>query len=567
MPLSTGSGQSYPEGPDAHASGPALAWQTLARLSFLITKEKKVLGLILSYSLAIGLFSLIVPLTVQEMVNTFAFAIQPIMIVTLVGIMATTLIFIGGLKVLQTRAQEVLVQRLYARVAVALTKQLPRFKDEAFSSKYVNYFFEAELMPRAIVAMLVELINVAVGGAVGMTMLIFYHPYFMFFDVMLLAGFVILVMTLSRGGLRMTLKVNELHYQTFHWLQQIAQNLLHFKSTGSTPLLLQKTDQLVHAYVAARKVRSDILHRQYKGAVVWQALGHSGLIGMAGWLLSIGQITLGQFVASEVIVGTLLLNFETVARRLYAVFYLFTSLTELSFLFSLPKDREETDHKVPLPDTQVHGVRVTCRDLTFAYPDAPRVFENFNLEVMPGEKVAVFSNTSTAKTTLARVLAGLYAPSSGVIRYNGVDLRDVDVDSLNACRGLVLDSPLTVFEGTLEDNITLGRETVGYDDVRWALRFVELEEEVDALPLGLKTRVDASGKSLTTSQILKILLARAIVTRPQLLILDGTLYGIPQARRETILRRLCAKEEPWSVIFISNDSTLIAPVDRHLLVT
>ncbi len=208
-----------------------LTRDTLARLILLFQLEKKILALIISYALAIGLFSLIVPLTVQELVNTFAFAIQPIMIITLTGIMAMTLIFIGGLRVLQTRSVEILVQRLYTRISLALTQQLPRFKDETLLSKYVNYFFEAESMPRALVAMLVDLINVAVGGIVGMTILVFYHPYFLVFDVVLLAGFLTAIVVLSRGGLKITMKVNKLHYETLNWLQNITDNLLHLKAT------------------------------------------------------------------------------------------------------------------------------------------------------------------------------------------------------------------------------------------------------------------------------------------------------------------------------------------------
>jgi ABC-type bacteriocin/lantibiotic exporter with double-glycine peptidase domain len=542
-----------------------LTWETIARLRLIFSLERKILGLIGSYAVAIGLFSLIVPLTVQELVNTFAFAIQPIMIVTLVGIMATTLIVIGAFKVLQTRSVEILVQRLYSRIALALTQQLPRYKDEMFSSRYVNYFFEAEQMPRALVAMLVDIVNVTVAAAVGMTILVFYHPYFLVFDFFLLAGFILAIVLLSQGGLTVTLRVNELHYETLNRMQDIADNLLHFKSTTSTPLLLSKTDAVVSSYVAARKTRSDILHRAYKGSMVWQALGHSSLIGVAGWLLSVGQITLGQFVASEVIVGTLLVNFDTVARRVYATFYVFASLEELAYLFSLPKDTEPTKVAVPLPDPTTYGVRLTCKEVSFAYPGGEPIFKNFNLEVAPGEKVAIFSNTSTGKTTLARLLAGLYTPTSGVTRYNGVDLRDLDIESLNGCRGLVLDSQLTLFEGTLEENITIGRPSVTYNDILWALRFVEMEEEVEAFPLGLKTPVKSRGKGFTSSQILRILVARAIVTHPQILILDGTLHSMPQATRETILRRLCSKDEPWSVIFVSNDPSLSVHVDRRLV--
>ncbi|WP_447974556.1 ATP-binding cassette domain-containing protein [Nitrospira sp. Kam-Ns4a] len=552
----------------AHSPRPAspvgLTLDTIRRLGLLLRLEKKILALIASYALAIGLFSLVVPLTVQELVNTFAFAIQPIMVITLVGIMATTLIFIGALKILQSRSAEILNQRLYTRIALALAKALPRFKDETFSPTYVNYFNESEFLLRALVAMLVDLINVTIGGIVGMTILVFYHPYFLAFNAVLLAGFLTGVTVLSQGGLRITMVVNDLHYRTLTWFQAIGHNLLHFKATPSTPLLLRKTDELVHAYIAARKSRSDILHRQLKGSFAWQALGHSGLIGVAGWLLSTGEITLGQFVAAEVIVGTLLVNFETVARRVYALFHVFTSLAELSALLALPKDSAAATLPVPLLDPPAHGLHLSAKAVSFAYPNSPPIFERFNLEVAPGEKVALVVRTSRGKTTLALTLAGLYTPTSGVIKYNGVDLRDLSLDSLNACRGLVLSTHLSLFKGTLEENIALDRASIAYEDLQWALRFVELEDDTEALPVGLQTPVGPGLHRFTTSQILRILLARAIVTRPRLLILDGTLQTLAPDMRERILRRLCSKEEPWSLIVVTNDQASIAQVDRRV---
>jgi len=542
-----------------------LARDVIARLSVMLRIERRIVGLIVSYALAIGLFSLIVPLTVQELVNTFAFAIQPIMIVTLAAVMVLTLLCVGAFRALQFYAVEILERRLFARIAIGLTQLLPRLKVQGFRPRYANYFFETVLMQRALSHLLVDAVNVVVGGMVGMTILVFYHPYFLAFNALLMAGFAVVVVVLSHGALRATIDMSQAKYDTIHWLQEIAFNLPHFKATVSEPLLLKKTDQFVNAYIDTRRTRFQILMRQYLGSVGWQALGHSALIGTAGWLLAIGQLTLGQFVAAEVIVGTLLINFDSVIKRMGNVFYFFTALTELDFLFSLPKDPHARGITVPIPDPGLHGVRLTCKDLAFAFPNAIPEFESFNIDVAPGEKVAVFSNTSTAKTSLARVLSGLYAPTSGVIRYNGVDVRDLDIQLLNGCRGLVLDSQLSVFEGSLEENITLDRPSISYEDVLWALRFVEMEEDVDAFPLGLKTPVRVHGKPLTTSQIQKILVARAIVTRPQLLIFDGTLHSLHPSTRETILRRLCSKEEPWSVVFISNDPGLTTHVDRRFV--
>ena len=537
----------------------------LGYLGVLFRLERRILALTFSYSIAIGLFSLIVPLTVQELVNTFAFAIQPITVATLAGVMVTGLLFVGAFRALQFYAVEVLERRVFARVALGMAQQLPHLQLLGFQPRYANYFMETVFIQRALSVLLVDLINVIVGGAVGMTILVFYHPYFLLYNALILSGFTVVVFLMSHGGLKATIDMSHAKYETLHWLQEISRNLLHFKATDSQALLLHKTDELVQAYVETRQTRFRVLIRQFLGSVGWQAVAHSGLLAMAGWLLSIGQLTLGQLVAAEVVVGGLLLSFDAVVKRMGHIYYFFTGLNELDSLFSLPKDQASATLFVPLPDPTMHGIRVTCKDLAVMHPGMPPTFEHFNLEVTPGEKVGVYASTTAAKTALARILAGLEVPTSGVIRYNGVDLRHLDLDAINRCRGFMLDSQLTLFEGTIEDNIVLGRSYIPYSDVQWALRFTELEEDVDALPQGLKTHLQASGSILAPTHITRILLARAILARPQILVFDGIIHNIPPTMREAILWRLCSKDEPWSVIFVSNDPNLTPHVDRRII--
>src|SRR5574340_156105 len=533
-----------------HSDNQGNLFQTVVgHLGLLFHLERRILGLIFSYSIVRGLFALIVPLTVEELVNTFAFALQPITIVTLAAVMVAALLFVGAFRALQYYAVEVLERRIFARVAIAMAQQLPHVRYQGFKPRFANFFIETILMQRAVSVLLVDLINVIVGGAVGMTILVFYHPFFL----------------LSHGGLKADMTLSHAKYDTLHWFQEIAYNLLHFKSTDSQALLITKTDQLLDSYMSIRRTRFGILIRQYLGSLGWQAVAHSGLIATAGWLLSIGQLTLGQFVAAEVVVNGILSSFDGVVKRMGHIYYFLTALTELNFLFSLPKDQDTATLAIPLPDPTVHGIRVTCKDLTFAPAGGPAVFDHFNLEVTPGEKIGIYAETTLAKTALARVLAGIESPTSGLIRYNGVDLRHLNLDSVNRFRGFILDSQLSLFEGTLEENILLGRNYIPYSDVRWALRFTELEEEVDALPQGLKTHVRTPGKIFAPSHIVRILVARAILGRPQLLIFEGILHNMHPAMRETILRRLCSKEEPWSVIFVSNDPNLTPHVDRRIL--
>jgi ABC-type bacteriocin/lantibiotic exporter with double-glycine peptidase domain len=543
---------------------PNLFQSVVGYVGLLLRLERRLLTLVVSYSLAIGLFSLIVPLTVQELTNTFAFAIQPVTIVTLAGVMIAALLFVGAFRSLQYYAVEVLERRLFARVAIGMAQQIPQLQVLGFRPRYANHFMETVFMQRALSVLLVDLINVVVGGAVGMTILVFYHPYFLLYNALLLAGFNV-VFLLSHGGLKATIAMSHAKYDTLHWMQEISYNVLHFKATDSRAILMQRTDELVGKYIERRQTRFGILIRQYLGSVGWQAIAHGGLIATAAWLLSIGQLTLGQLVAAEVVVSGLLASFDEVVKRMGHIFYFMTGLNELDFVFSLPKDQTSSSLSVPLPDPSVHGIRLTCKDLSVQHPGVPAIFQQFNVEVTPGEKIGIYASSTAAKTALARVLAGLEAPTGGVIRYNGVDLRHIDMAAINRCRGFMIDSQLTLFEGTIEDNIVLGRSYVPYSDVRWALRFAELEEDVDALPQGLKTHIRAPGKILAPTHIMRILLARAVLARPQILVFDGILQNLQPVLRETLLRRLCSKDEPWSVIFVSNDPNLTPHVDRRLI--
>jgi len=547
------------------AGRPNLIQSVLGYVGVVFRLERRLLALVFSYALAIGLFSLIVPLTVQELVNTFAFAIQPVTIITLAGIMVAALLFVGAFKALQYYAVEMLERRFFTRVAIGMAEQLPHLQFLGFRPRYANYFMESVFMQRALSVLLVDLIDVVVGGAVGLTILVFYHPYFLLYAALLLAGFNVVFFLLSHGGLKATIEMSHAKYETLHWMQEISYNLLHFKATDSQAILMQRTDELVGKYLETRQVRFGILIRQYLGSVGWQAVAQSGLIATAGWLVSIGQLTLGQLVAAEVVVSGLIASFDGVVKRMGHIYYFLTGLTELDFLFSLSRDKASTALSVPLPDPTIHGIRVTCKDLVVQHSGLAPVFSQFNLEVTPGEKIGIYASTTIAKTALARVLAGLEAPTGGVIRYNGVDLRHLELNAINRCRGFMIDSQLSLFEGTIEDNIVLGRSYIPYGDVRWALRFAELEEDVDALPQGLKTHVRTPGKIFAPTHILRILLARAILSRPQILIFDGILHNLQPAVRETVLRRVCSKDEPWSVIFVSNDPNLTPHVDRRLI--
>ncbi len=487
------------------------------------------------------------------------------MIATLAIIMVVVLTVVGVFKALQYYAVEVLQRRLFVRTAFAMAQKLPLIRFQGFKPRVSNCFMETAFMQRALAVLLVDLIHVVVGGVIGMLILVFYHPYFILFNLVLLIGSAFIFFVLSRGGLRTTVDMSHAKYDVLHWIQEISQNLLHIKATDSRSLLMEKTDQLAKKYIECRRARFAVLLRQFIASVGGQALAHSGTLALAGWLLSIGQLTLGQLVAVEVVVGSLLINFDAVVKSMGQVFFFFTALVELDTFFSLPKDQlhPPPTSSVILPDPKIHGIRVTCKGLSLIHNGAS-AFDHLDLDVASGEKVAIYAKTTTARIALAKVLAGLQAPTSGVISYNDIELRHLDLSVVNQCRGFMIDSQLSLIDGTIADNIVWRRSYISYEDVRWALWLTQLQEEVAALPLGLNSDISALGEIPAPTHILRILLARAIIGRPKLLIFDGMIHDMQPAIRDAILRRICSKEESWTVIFVSNDPDLTPHVDRRI---
>ncbi|MGZ9133408.1 MAG: ATP-binding cassette domain-containing protein [Nitrospira sp.] len=536
----------------------------MKQLSVAMKAEKKIMSLIFSYALAVGFFSLIIPLTVQELVSTFSYAVQPVMIWTLTGIMMSVLLFVGLFKTFHFYAVDVVQRRLFARVTVAMVEQLPRNRFKGVKPEIANYFIETVFMQRALSTLLIDLINVVVGGTVGMIMLVVYHPYFLMYNLLLMTGFAITFFVLSRGALRTTLAMSHAKYDVFNFVQEVSKNALQLKATDSRPFLMNKTNELVSRYVETRKARFVVLVRQYIGSVGGQAIAQAGALGIAASLMSTGQLTLGQLVAVQAVVSALVINFDSLIKNMGSVYYFFASLTHLDEAFSQEQDQISTEATVALPKHLAQGVRVTCKGVSLIHSGVS-VFDGFNLDVAPGEKLGIYARTTAAKTALARVLGGLEVPTNGVVQYNGVDLRYIEGNAINQCRSVIIDSQLSLVKGTIEENIVMGRSYVTYDDLNWALRFTELEEDVEGLARGVKSDVSALGESLSPTHIVQILMARAILGRPQVLIFDGLIHSLEPSLRERILRRLCSKDEAWSVIFVSTDPNLTDHADRRIM--
>ena len=190
--------------------------------------------------------------------------------------------------------------------------------------------------------------------------------------------------------------------------------------------------------------------------------------------------------------------------------------------------------------------------------------KDVSLNIEEGDKIAITGANGSGKSSLLKAILGLYNVSSGSISYNGLPIGNIDVCSLRGITGDAM-SYEQLFEGTVLENITLGRNDVSMDNVKWAVEVLGLSEFIKSLPEGYNTMIESPGNKISNSNVKKLLLARSIVGKPKLVIIEDTLEDIDLIHRNKVIDFLTSPENEWSFITISSDPYLLQKVDRVVI--
>jgi ABC-type bacteriocin/lantibiotic exporter with double-glycine peptidase domain len=325
---------------------------------------------------------------------------------------------------------------------------------------------------------------------------------------------------------------------------------------------MDKTDDRTSHYLHARQGHFRILMVQYYSFVGFKTL-ITGLLLVLGCVLLISkEINLGQFVASEIIIITIINAVEKVLIKLDVVYDVLTSAEKIGVVTDLPT---EPTHGLAFEDLPVQpGISVRLSNLRYRYPNEKEyTLKDIDLTLAPGEKICLSGPGGSGKTTLLRIILGLFPSYEGVITYNNVSLRDLNKPSL--LRHIGEDCvPQSLFEGTVLENITMGQTSISVEDVLRALDDVGLNEFVQTLPQGVHTLLIGRGEQLPFSAIRKLTLARSLAKKPQLLLLDDFLPELGGREKEAILQRIMQRFESATIVIVSNDPMVMRTCHRVL---
>jgi ABC-type bacteriocin/lantibiotic exporter with double-glycine peptidase domain len=532
------------------------------RLRALLSRERQTLMVAIVYSVVIGLLSLVVPVAVQSLVNTIAFgaALQPLVVLTLFVLVA--LGFSTAMNALRAGVVEIVQRSIFARVATDVTHRLLRVRAGAFDHYHgpelVNRFFDVVTVQKSASLLLIDGLSILMQTVIGMILLAVYHPWLLAFDVLMIAAMLIIVVVLGRGAVSTAIKESKAKYALEGWLEQVAAHLVTFKSAGGSEYAERRSHGLLEHYLAYRSEHFTILLRQIVASFALQALASAALLGIGGWLVIERQLTLGQLVASELVVTAMVSAFTKFGKQLEVFYDLSAAIDKLGDLIDLPLERRGGE-------AVLHGhgpAAAAMRDVEVHYEEADEAALRLETwDVRPGERLGLSGPNGSGKSTLADVLFGLRAPSSGVVRIDQVDVRTIPLDQLRQHVALV--RGVELFTGTIIDNVRLGRDHLTLEDVTNALEAVGLTDELLRLPDGLNTVLQPHGRPLSHRQACRLMIARAIVGRPRLLVLDGALDQIDRSQdRDRLVSVLFDTDAPWTLVCITERPDLLARCSR-----
>lgn len=485
-----------------------------------IKAEKSDILVIIVYAFIIGLLYLIIPLAVQELVNIIAFGVvlQPLYVLT--ALVTGILILIGILQVIQRYIVEIIQQRVFVTNSFDLVNRIKLSDKDALTNKEVNLFFEVLSLQKSYSKLLVGGFAAVLQALIGLIVLCFYHFYFSLLALFIFVASVLILYLGGLGGLKTSLKESSYKYNLIHWLQELAAGQDIIKFNVNNDYLIKKTDNINLNYINSRGKHFGILMRQQILGFLVQILANSSLLALGGVLVIEGQLSLGQLIAAELLVTSSLAGLDKFINQTDIIFDFLTALSKLNLLHDLSKSSFQAGNK-SLSSNNNLGLKIECKNLYFNYgiteKDRTEIIKNFSFNLASAEWINIDSRLSLTKNSLFNLLAGLSKADKGLIYFDDLEIKDLTSSSLGEEIAFIQKNPEYIFEASLQENILLGRTEKL--PLKLALEASDLDSEISNLAAGLNTLIESKGKNIPNSQIAKILISRALITKPRLILL------------------------------------------------
>jgi len=534
--------------------------ETFSSLLRLLSDESSDLITVAVYASVVALFSLTIPLASQGIIDSVSLGTFTNQIVVLCVAVSVGLLLYGVFNVLQYYTVDMLQRRLFASTALEMAYRLPAMRRSALEGEYgpalVNRFFDVVSMQKSLSKLLLNGMEYALIALASLVLLTLYSSLFLVVGLLAVLFVPILIWGLGRGGLEASIEQSSTKYAMAHWLEDLARCQQSFKLNGAMSYVHARTDRLASEYVRTRGNHFRVFGRQLAAAAVFRSVIVGLALGIGGYLVTGGSITLGQFVAAELVIAYL-------TRYGFDLVELFMSgydlLTAVSKILHVTEKPLESLGGEDVPEG-AGPASLRLKNVTIHYEEGPPALDDVSFEVEAGTHLCVMGESGAGKTTLTRALMRLRALDRGQIAFDGHDIARLDAKAYRRAVGLAMPTN-ELFKGTVEENITMGR-SFSYEELEQALHLACLEDDVLDLPSGLKTPVKSAGLEFPEGLVRRIMIARAVIGTPRLLILDEAFNGVEESTKRRLAERIYG-HDAWTLVSVVDDNpTAVRHADR-----
>jgi len=525
-------------------------WQRLIRL---ITLERKAIYAIIGYAVFAGLVTLTLPLGIQAIINfvqsgSFSASLYLLITLVLLGVF-----FAGILRYMQMRIAEDLQQRIFTRSSFEFIYRFPKIVYTAFGNRYppelANRFFDTMTIQKGLPKSLLVFAQAIIQIIFGIILLSFYHPFFILFGLLLLILIYVVFQFSAPAGVKTSIKESKHKYEVAHWIEEVAKNSPTFKLSDRYSLASNKNDSLVTHYLNAREDHFKILRLQFFKMIGFKLLVIAALLIIGGLLVVNQQMNIGQFVASEVIVILMVNSVEKLILQLESLYDVLTAIEKIGEIVDLELEKDKGDVQL----TDYENIHLQLSDLSLIYPQTKKyALKNINLDIKTKEHIYIEGESGSGKTSLLKILTGLIFPSSGNLFVNEHDVKHLNLATYRSLIGHSLLEELP-FEGTIRENIKMNNPLISDQDIDEVLEHLNLNGFVQYQDKGLSTIIGTEARHLPYTIAKKIMLARAVVTKPKFLVLKDPLVEFDDQEIKKILNYLFDEKQPWTIIVVSRN--------------
>jgi ABC-type bacteriocin/lantibiotic exporter with double-glycine peptidase domain len=495
----------------------------IRRFFSVIRIEKKEVSAIYFYAVLSGLIQLSLPLGIQAIINFSQVAAGrtklPVSMWLLIFLVVGGVLVVGIVQVNQMKVVERIQQRIFTRYAFEFTYKIPRFDikrvDNYHLPELVNRFFDTISLQKGLSNLLLDIPLAIIQIIFGLILLSLYSPLFVLLGILLIIILYLVLQMTAKKGLDASLRESDFKYSTAAWIEELARTFKSFKVSGKQNLHLQKTDKLVVGYLESRTDHFDVLKFQYWSLILFKLLITATMLIVGAILLIEQQLNVGQFIAAEIVILTVLSAVEKLILSLDKAYDVLTSLEKLSKV----TDQDLEEYATTVYSENPLGVHIKLNHLSFGYQNLSKILDDLNVEIKSGSKVCIRGEAASGKSVFLELLAGGFPDTEGAVLIDGLPIGNYNIESYRKQIGVFYHEQ-DIFKGTLYENITMGDTSISTSYLLELAKVVGLDTYIESLSKGFDTELKPTGKGISSIIAKKILLVRAFATSPTLLLLD-----------------------------------------------